>query len=357
MHADLVADVVETWDDAQRLDRPPLLVIGPLRAFLDRAGLGAGEVKASRIGEGHSNVTFLIERAGFEGVLRRPPRPPYPPKAHDVLREARIQTGLAETAVPVPRILAVCEDEGTIGSPFYLMSRVRGDVVTTRLPTYLRTPAARTLMVEDMVDTLVALHTVAPEEAGLRAGPHRADPDKRLRFFDRMWRANATRAVPDLDATRGWLGTHLPPAGPVALTHGDYRIGNLMFAADGAVTAVLDWEIARIDDPLADLGYLLSTYPEPGDPPSPLLDMGSVVEDGFPGRAAVALRYAEATGQSLEHLRWYVAFAFWRVAIGLEGIHRQSLACTTDDVFARDLEHGVPQLAACALATARGGFI
>lgn len=353
---DSLVDVVATPADAEALERPPLIVIHPLRAFLDATGLGAGPLRVDRIGGGHSNATFRVRRNGFDGVLRRPPRPPYSATSHDVLREARVQTGLAGLA-PVPRILATCADESVVGAPFYLMEHLDGDVVTTSLPAHLDAPEARTRMTDSLVDALVALHAVPPERAGLRTGRHAGVPERRLEFFDRLWEVNAVREVPELTETRRWLGAHLPPAQRPVVTHGDYRLGNVMFGRDGRLAAMLDWELATVDDPLADLGYLLCTHPEPGDPPTPLFALGSVLTDGFSGRTALAERYAAATGRSIEHLRWYVAYAFWKVAIGLESIYRQSVAGTTDDRFARDLEHGVPQLAARGLETVQGRYV
>jgi aminoglycoside phosphotransferase (APT) family kinase protein len=355
-HPATLVDVVADSTDAAALTHLPLVVVGPLQAFLDREDLGTGPLGVERIGGGHSNATFRLRREGFDAVLRRPPRPPYPAGAHDVLREARVQTGLAGLA-PVPRIMATCADERVIGAPFYLMEHLDGDVVTTALPQHLDTAPVRARMTDTMVDALVSLHAVPPARAGLHPGRHAGVPERRMESFDRQWSVNAVRAVPEISATRQWLAAHLPPAPSPVVTHGDYRLGNLMFGRDGALTAILDWEIATVDDPLADLGYLLSTHPEPGDPPTPLFALGSVLTDGFCDRRALAERYAAATGRSLEHLRWYVAYAFWKVAIGLESIYRRSLAGTTTDPFARHLEHGVPQLAARALETTRGAFV
>ncbi|MDQ3609575.1 MAG: phosphotransferase, partial [Actinomycetota bacterium] len=104
-------DVVATQQEGARNGRPPLLVVEPLLAFLDEHGIGEDDLEAAPVGEGHSNVTYLVRRGDVEVVLRRPPRPPLPPSAHDVLREARILRGLEDSDVPVPRVLAVCEDE------------------------------------------------------------------------------------------------------------------------------------------------------------------------------------------------------------------------------------------------------
>src|SRR5277367_5783371 len=136
-------DIVQTPAEAEGNSRAPLLVLEPLRAFLDAHGLGAGELRATPIGEGHSNVTYLIERSGAQMVLRRPPRPPLPPSAHDVLREARLLRALEDTAARVPIVLAVGEDPTTIGSPFYVMERIEGEVIVASVPEALDVPAER----------------------------------------------------------------------------------------------------------------------------------------------------------------------------------------------------------------------
>src|SRR5277367_5222417 len=136
-------DIVQTPAEAEGNSRAPLLVLEPLRAFLDAHGLGAGELRATPIGEGHSNVTYLIERGGAEVVLRRPPRPPLPPSAHDVLREARLLKALEDTRARVPKVLAVGADLATIGAPFYVMERVPGEVIVASVPATLDTPHER----------------------------------------------------------------------------------------------------------------------------------------------------------------------------------------------------------------------
>src|SRR6202167_848781 len=136
-------DIVATHAQASANSRPPLLVIEPLGEFLDAHDIGAGEIEARPIGEGHSNVTYLIERRGAEVVLRRPPRPPLPPSAHDVLREARLLAALAPTPARVPGVLAVCDEDKVIGCPFYVMERVAGEVLVSSVPAVLDTPAQR----------------------------------------------------------------------------------------------------------------------------------------------------------------------------------------------------------------------
>src|SRR5467141_823139 len=147
-------DVVERHADVAGDARPPLLVLEPLEAFLDEHGLGAGEIEATPIGEGHSNVTYLITRGRTELVLRRPPRPPLPPSAHDVLREARLLRALRDTPARVPVVLAVCEDPAMIGGPFYVMERIEGEVMVTSIPDSLDVPEQRRAIAAQLIESL-----------------------------------------------------------------------------------------------------------------------------------------------------------------------------------------------------------
>src|SRR5690349_5104246 len=143
-------DVVDTAAEAADLEQPPLVVREPLEAFLDSQGIGEGRLTAERIGEGHSNFTFLVQRGDARVVLRRPPRPPLPPSAHDVLREARLLSALAGTAARVPAVLAVGDDESVIGAPFYVMERLHGEVIATEVPPALDTPPQRRRIGEEL---------------------------------------------------------------------------------------------------------------------------------------------------------------------------------------------------------------
>src|SRR5690606_32411162 len=144
--------------EASVLESPPLLVLETVIAFLDQHGLGSGELGWERIGDGQSNITYRLERGGLEFVLRRGPRPPISKSTHDMLREARIQRLLAAEGIPVPEILAVCDDDSLLGVPFYLMSFLDGTVITDAVPAPLSAPAERRATSLAMVDTLVSLH-------------------------------------------------------------------------------------------------------------------------------------------------------------------------------------------------------
>ncbi len=199
-------DIVRTHADASGNARPPLLVIEPLREFLDAHGIGMGEIEARPIGEGHSNVTYLIEREGAEVVLRRPPRPPLPPSAHDVLREARLLRALADTPARVPAVLAVCEDEAVIGCPFYVMERIAGEVIVASVPDALDSPAQRRQIGEELIEALAEIHAVDWRAAGLEGfGKPTGYLERQVRRFGGLWEINRTREIPAVERVGEWL--------------------------------------------------------------------------------------------------------------------------------------------------------
>jgi len=338
-----VPDVVDTPAQAAALARPPLLVRRPLEAFLDAHGLGAGELQAEPIGDGHSNVTFLIRRGTDEWVLRRPPRPPLPPSAHDVLREARLLRALR--GVRVPAVVATCDDERVLGVPFYVMERVHGVVLSDTLPEGL-TPDR---VADELIDALVEVHAVDWLEGFGRPTGYL---ERQLRRFAGLWEHNATREIPDLDAVTRWLAEHRPESGTATLVHGDYRLGNVMFTGD-RLSAIFDWELATTGDPLADVGYLLATWSQHGDPDTAVASLTTVTRrPGFPTRDALVERYEARSGRSVRDVRWYTTLALWKSAIFLEGSYRRRLAGSTDDPFFDRLKDGVPEIAARARRTA-----
>jgi aminoglycoside phosphotransferase (APT) family kinase protein len=339
--------------------QPPLLVLDRVEAFLDEHGLGAGPLRARRIGDGGgSNFTFLLERGDDRFVLRRPPRPPLPPSAHDMVRESRLQLALAESGIRVPEILAVCEDESLLGVPFYVMAYLEGHVPTTTLPPGLTEPAARRRLGLDLVDTLVEIHAADVTRPGLAAFVRPGSYlERQVRRFSQLWELNRTREVPQVEEVGRWLAANLPEPLPETVVHGDYRLGNTMVArADPTrIQAVLDWEMGAVGDPRADVGYLLATYSEPGGEPNPLGSSPVTAEQGFPSRAELAARYVERSGREVEPLGWFEALALWKAAVFCEAIYgrfvRGELAA--EDAGAARFERGVPLLAETALARAR----
>lgn len=338
------------------MERAPLLVLDTVRAFLDEHGLGAGELHARRIGEGGgSNFSFLLERGdGSRFVLRRPPRPPLPPSAHDVVRESRLQLAVAPLGIRVPNIRAVCEDETLLGVPFYVMDYIDGSVVTTELPPPLDAdPAARRRLGDDLVDTLVEIHAAdvtAPAVAAFaRPGNYN---ERQVRRFGQLWEINRTRDLPAVVDVGRWLAANVPEQAGPTVVHGDYRLGNMIVARERTdrIAAVLDWEMGALGDPRADVGYLVATYSEPGGEPNPLGTSPVTATDGFPSRGELVERYVARSGRDVEPLAWFEALALWKAAVFCEAIYGRYVRgeLTSDDDRAARFEDGVPLLAETA---------
>jgi len=348
-------DVVETAEGIESLARPPLLILERVRAFLDEHGLGSGALRARRIGEGGgSNFTFLLERDEGRYVLRRPPRPPLPPSAHDVVREARLQLALREAGFTrLPTIVAVCEDEDVLGVPFYVMDELDGHVPTDELPVGLEDEPARRALGDDLVDALVEIHAADVRDPALAAFARPGSYlERQVRRFAQLWEVNATRELPVVDEVGRQLAVSVPEPLPDTVVHGDYRLGNLMVEPDRPerVRAVLDWEMGAIGDPRADLGYLLATYAEPGGEPSPLGVSPVTALAGFPTKAELVVRYAARSGREIGSLAWFEALALWKAAVFCEAIYgrytRGELGA--EDARAAAFEHSVPLMAAAA---------
>ncbi|HEX2103768.1 MAG TPA: phosphotransferase family protein [Solirubrobacteraceae bacterium] len=332
---------------------PELLPLRALEAFLDAEGLGSGPPEARRIGHGASNLTYLVERDGARVVLRRPPPPPLPPSAHDIVREARIQVCLARGGVRVPEILAVCEDEAVIGAPFYLMAEVVGALICDSVPRELDTPEERRRLGFELVDALAELHAVDWRSCGLETlGKPTGYLERQLRRWSGLWEVNATRDLGECLEIGEQLKATMPASPPATVVHGDYRFGNVMVGVDAParLVAILDWEMATLGDPLADLGYLVVSWSEPGAPEHPLLLSPVTSRPGFPSRAELIDRYAQRTGHDVSRLRWYEAFALWKASVFCEAIYGRYLRGERDDPWAGALCDGVPRLLQVARA-------
>ena len=329
------------------LEAADLVPTTELEAYLDGLALGSGPLRTTRIGGGASNLTYLVERDGARVVLRRPPPPPLPPSAHDMVREARIQVCLARGGVRVPRILAICEDEGVIGAPFYLMDEVVGAVIADDLPPALDTPEERRRLGFELVDGLAYLHAVDWRACGLeRLGKATGYLERQFRRWTGLWEVNATRELAACLEIGEELRATMPESPPSTVVHGDYRFGNVMVGLDAParLVAILDWEMATIGDPLADLGYLAVSWSEPGAIDHPLLLSPVTERPGFPTRAELVARYAERTGRDVSALPWYEAFALWKASVFCEAIYGRYLRGERADPWAGALCDGVPRL-------------
>jgi aminoglycoside phosphotransferase (APT) family kinase protein len=315
----------------------------PLGVQVDEAGLDLEAVSAWLQGHvgglvppftgkllagGRSNLTFKItDETGRAVVLRRPPLGHILESAHDMGREFRIISALQPTAVPVAGALGYCDDVAVNGSPFYVMELIEGVVLNgladgLAYPEAARTPAARSL-----VNALAALHAVDPDAVGLGELSRRRDGylERQLRRWHKQFHDSKTRELPIIDEVHAALAASAPPQRWTGIVHGDYRLGNVMLGPDGELRAVLDWELATLGDTMADIGWLVSYWTEPGEVGRPPADAPTAAP-GFPTRATVAGWYATVTGRDLSDLPFYVAFARWRLACIGEGVLARYLA-------------------------------
>jgi aminoglycoside phosphotransferase (APT) family kinase protein len=312
---------------------------GRLAAFLEQRGLTSGEVTTQRIGDGHSNLTYLVsDDDGRQVVVRRPPPPPTPPGAHDMLREARLVGALAGTPVPVADVLATAEAGEVIDVHFYVMTFAVGPVVTTDTPAPLDTPEVRRRIGEILVDTLADLHAVDWRAAGLTdIGKPEGFNARHLKRMARLVADDEGNPPPHFAEIDTWLQVQVPAESGAAIVHNDFRIGNVVLDADrpGEIKAVLDWELATIGDPLFDLGYFLSSVPDPDTPLTPTEELGTaMLEDGYPTRKELADRYAERTGADLAALGWYTTLALWKLAVLYEYGRRRAVRGVGDSYYA-----------------------
>lgn len=275
------------------------------------------------IAGGHSNLTFgVTDAAGRRMVLRRPPLGHVLESAHDMAREHRIIAALADSSVPVAVALGLCEDRSVNGAPFYIMGFVDG-VVLNDAATAAELPLVeRRQLGLNMADVLVALHGIDPDAVGLGSlGRKEAYLERQLKRWTKQWEAAKTHEVAEMDAARTLLAERMPEQLGAAIVHGDYRLGN-MLTGDGRIRAVLDWELCTLGDPLADVGFLMNDWVQPGEVENTIAPTSA---GGFPTREEMLARYAAGTGRDLSAIGYYRAFQHWRLAAIGQGVYKRYL--------------------------------
>jgi aminoglycoside phosphotransferase (APT) family kinase protein len=300
----------------------------------DNVDGAAGPFAFQLIAGGHSNLTYLVTAAdGRRLVLRRPPLGHLLASAHDMGREHRIISALADTPVPVPAALGFCSDTEVTGAPFYVMAYVDGHVLRDRAAVEATIDHdARRRAAHSLVETLAAIHAVDLTAVGLSdLARHEGYIARQLKRWYGQWRQSKTRPLPAIDRVHDRLASRIPDQGAATIVHGDYRLDNTMLSADGRVVAVLDWEICTLGDPLADVGLLQVYWTGPGDDSSAWTGSATTAS-GFPDRAELLHRYAEVSGRDLSAIEFYVAFAYWKLACILEGVYARYLAGARGDV-------------------------
>ena len=236
-----------------------------------------------------------------------------------------------------------------IGVPFYLMEVIDGVVIRSAPPEQF-TSDHRAALGTEMIDALAELHLVDPAAVGLGdLGRPEGYTARQVARWSKQWGVMATRELPDIEAVRLWLTEHVPATSSSAIVHGDYKLDNVVFAADTPprLLAIFDWEMATLGDPLADLGYLMMFWPEQGED-----NIGGLPQPtqlpGFLPRADLIARYEQRTGFAMTDLNFYRTLALWKLAILTEGLYKRYLAGKADSDWFAILETAVPQMAARA---------
>jgi aminoglycoside phosphotransferase (APT) family kinase protein len=313
--------------------------------------------RVTLIAGGRSNLTYLLDCGLPPGsaqatllVLRRPPLGHVLPTAHDMAREYRVLSALHGTGIPVPRPVALCADPEVIGAPFYVMEHVAGLVIRTREDGAQVSPAQAHELSLRFADMLAAIHSVDLTAVGLTGfGRPEGYLERQLARWQRQWELSQTREMPGYEQLTARLAAGLPAAGNGGtLVHGDYRLDNMLIAlgTPPKITAVVDWEMSTLGDPLADLGLSLVYWADADDDESMELSVGSSVTagPGFLSRSQIADRYAALTGRDVSSIGYYMAFGCFKLAVVLEGIHARFLQHqTVGEGFEREGE-AVPLL-------------
>lgn len=290
------------------------------------------------IAGGRSNLTYrVLDSAGQQVVLRRPPLGHVLATAHDMAREHRIIEAVGRTGVPVPRTLGLCTDESVNGAPFYVMSFVAGEVLDSADKAALLEPQFRRPASMHLIEVLADLHAVDIDGVGLGDLARREGYiERQLKRWNTQWENSKTRELQAIDEVHHRLSAKVPPQQGVVIAHGDFRFGNcLIDVRSGRIAAVLDWELCTLGDPLADLGYL-GVYWSDG-PTSALRANDPTPAGGFALYRELVERYAQRTGRDVSAIDYYVAFSCWRLAVISEGVYARYLHGAMGDQSGVDL--------------------
>ncbi|WP_371530094.1 phosphotransferase family protein [Streptomyces sp. NBC_01283] len=335
-------------------DHPPGLDLDQLRGHLDRErpGLVGGPLTARLIEGGRSNLTYAVTDGTSRWVVRRPPLGHVLATAHDMKREHRVISALHHgTDVPVPTPVLLCEDPDVLGAPFYVMDFVEGTPFRTAEELAPLGAERTRAAVLGLVDTLVDLHSVDPEAVGLGDfGRPDGFLDRQLRRWGKQLDASRNRDLAGIDELHAALGRQLPVSPAATVVHGDYRLDNVLIGGDDRIKAILDWEMSTLGDPLTDLGLLVMYSTKLQLPDSPISTTAGAA--GHPQAAELVERYAARSGRDVSAVSWYTAFAWFKLAVILEGIHyRYTLGQTVGAGFDRIgelvpvfIEHGLTTL-------------
>jgi len=303
---------------------------------------------------GHSNLTYCVSAAGREYVLRRPPLGPLPPRAHDMAREYRVLSQVAPHFNPAPRAYLLCEDQSVLGAPFYLMERRKGVTIRRDVPAEIAAhPGYTSRISESFIDCLAELHSIDIRRHGLEAiGRPDGFLERQVSGWSKRWDGARTEPLAEMDRLSEWLTQQRPASQPPTVVHNDYKLDNLMLDPKdpGRITAVLDWEMTTVGDPLIDLGIVLCYWSDAADPTMRQEAIWPVTAaPGWLSRRELMQRYASASGRDLSDLRYYEVFGLFKLAVVLQQIYyRYRMGQTRDQRFA-NFHHRVRGLAEAAV--------
>ena len=314
--------------------------VEPVAAFLRASGMPLGDLEVEQFPAGQSNLTYLLRSDEREAVLRRPPLGPVAPRAHDMAREYRILHRLHPSFPLAPQPYVLCEDTTVIGAPFYVMERRHGLILDQDLPAdWTPSRELHRGIAESLVRVLVDLHAVDWQAAGLG---EIGRPEGYMRrqvggWIERYSRARTTD-VAGVDRLCAWMSANLPISPEPTVVHNDYKLNNVLLDRTDPrrVNAVLDWEMATVGDPLSDIASLVVYWTEPGEADTIMGGLRSVTsEPGFPSRDDITELYGRLSGRDLSGLRWYIAFAYFKLGVICQQIYyRWCKGQTHDERFA-----------------------
>jgi aminoglycoside phosphotransferase (APT) family kinase protein len=310
-------------------------------------------IRIQQFPSGHSNLTYLLATQHREYVLRRAPLGPVAPKAHDMAREYHVLRAVHPRFAEAPNVFHLCEDPAVIGAVFYIMERRRGIILRDRIPEQIeRFPDHGRVISEGLIDCMVRLHGVDIHSSGLLGlGKPEGFLERQVRGWSERWQRSKTEELSEMEAVMKWLNEELPRFASATLVHNDYKLDNVMLAAEspGRIEAVLDWEMATIGDPLVDVGLTLCYWhwaaaPELGGRTVPAL----TAQPGWYSRDEFIARYAQRTGRDLTRIAYYEILGIFKLAVILQQIYYRFHRGQTLDARFRDFDSKVKGLAKLA---------
>lgn len=342
------------YSDVAAVRKGEELDVGRLAQYLRGKieGIDSG-IQVQQFPSGHSNLTYLLVTDQREYVLRRAPLGPVAPKAHDMAREYQLLRAVHPHFPEAPKVFHLCDDPSVIGVVFYIMERRRGIILRDHVPAQIeRLPNHGHRISEAFIDCLVRLHAVDLQASGLVAlGKPEGFLERQVQGWTERWQRSKTKDMPEMGIVVAWLNETLPTSPPATLIHNDYKLDNVMLSAESPdrIEAVLDWEMATIGDPLADVGLTLCYWHWAAAP-----QLGShgvqalTASPRWYSREAFIARYVERTGRDLRRIAYYEILGIFKLAVILQQIYYRFYRGQTSDARFRDFDTRVKGLAGLA---------